>query len=155
MEIIKDALPLLGVIVGGLITFLVQNNSIRKNQRFEREKLQKDELNKKDEKKFQVFNEILHLNTKLRVQTHDMRYGPELDEKKYVEHIRPLLYEIYHLLSEEIINEVEKIEDVFDRQYALEEEAEDDAELLGQTYRKIIFLIKQEFKAHREAELNK
>ncbi|MEJ9232234.1 hypothetical protein LAV79_22815 [Peribacillus butanolivorans] len=152
MNVLISALPsLLGVAIGGLITFFIQQSITRKQQTWDKEKMILDILNKKETTKFEVFNKILHMNAKYPVLEYDIHRGPELNEKEYIERIRPLLYEIYHLLAESIVYEVENIEDIYERHYVLEAAEVGDDEVLALSYMKIMKLIKQEFKDLRES----
>lgn len=83
----------------------------------------------------------------------DLHNGPtDLNQKNYNEHIRPLLFDIFHLLDDEIAKEVNYIEDIFERQFVMEEEDPSDGEDLSNSYLKIINLIKEQFKELRESK---
>jgi hypothetical protein len=51
----------------------------------------------------------------------NIHYGFQFQTSKYLERICPLLYEIYHLLDELIISEIENIEGIHERQCVFEE----------------------------------
>lgn len=154
MELFINALPsLLGVVVGGLITFFIQQSSIKKQQVWEREKMELDNFQKDEDRKFETYNKILQADGDHVI--HDINHHTGagiLQTKAYNEHIRPLLFEIYHLLDEKVADEVENIENVFERQYIMEEEDPTDKEVLSKSYLKIISLIKQEFKNLRSSK---
>ena len=59
-ELIKALPSLLGVVVGGLITFFIQQATIRKQQEWDRKKMELDTHNKNEARKFEVFSQILH-----------------------------------------------------------------------------------------------
>lgn len=150
-EILSMGLPLAGVIIGGLITFFIQQSTIKRQHEWEREKIKMDNLNKDESNKFQIYNQILLRNTKYAILEVDMNYGPELHQSLYNNNIKPLLYDIFHLLSDEMANEIHSIEELIHRQFVTEEEHEGDKERLSGSYLKIIDLILKEFKDHRES----
>ncbi|KRF52724.1 hypothetical protein ASG98_19655 [Bacillus sp. Soil531] len=153
-ELIKALPSLLGVIVGGLITFFIQQITIRKQQSWEKKKLELDNFYKNEEIKFKTFNKILELNGEHQVLEYDIHQGPELNYNKYIKYIRPLLFEIFHLLNDEIVREVNSIEDIFERQTAVEEAELGDAEDLRHSYSKILKLIKEQFTDLRASNKN-
>ncbi|WP_233193548.1 hypothetical protein [Sporosarcina sp. P3] len=57
MDELFKALPsLLGVIIGGLITFFIQQSIVRKQQKWDREKMKIDKFHQEQTIKFQTFN---------------------------------------------------------------------------------------------------
>jgi len=92
---------LLGVTVGGFITYYVQKHSLEKQQQFEREKMKKEEI------KIKAYSNILHLSSTHIVSEWEHHTGQtELQSDKFIEHIQPILYEKYHLLNAEIAKEL-------------------------------------------------
>ncbi|MGG2061661.1 hypothetical protein [Priestia megaterium] len=151
-ELIKALPSLLGVIVGGLITFFIQQITIRKQQSWEKEKLNLDNFYKGEATKFKIFNKILQLhveNTVLGVDVHD---EPVLNQADYIEHIRPLLFEVYHLLNEDMAKEIDFIEDVFERESLTGERDEIETKDTTDSYLKVLNLIRQEFKNLRASK---
>lgn len=153
-ELIKAFPSLLGVVVGGLITFFIQQATIRKQQEWDRKKMELDTHNKNEARKFEVFSQILHAHAKHFVLDYRMDGPPELKENIYFEYIRPLLYEIYHLLDDPIVREIEKIEYIHEKQSAMEDEDEGDREALTKNYQEIIEVIKREFVNLRKSRKN-
>jgi hypothetical protein len=151
-ELLKALPSLLGVLIGGLITFLIQNVTIRKQQKWDREKLELDKFYQEQTIKFQTFNKILQLNGLYTVLEHDIHYGPELNQEYYTKHIRPLLFDIFHLLDEKIVAHVNYIEDTYERQFVMEEAAHGDREHLRDSYIKILELINKQFKELRKSK---
>lgn len=155
MDELFKALPsLLGVIIGGLITFSIQQSTLRKQQKWERIKMEIDKLNQEQNIKFKTFNKILQLNGRYEVLEHNMHYGPELNQKNYTEHVRPLLFDIFHLLDEKIVTNINKIEDIYERQFVIEDEFPGDKETLSNSYLQILELINEQFKELRKSKLN-
>ncbi|MCU4898072.1 hypothetical protein OB968_02695 [Bacillus cereus] len=153
-ELIKALPSLLGVVVGGLITFFIQQATIRKQQEWDRKKMEIDTQNKNEARKFEVFSQILHAHAKHIVLEYSMHGPPELNELKYSQYIRPLLYEIYHLLDESITRKIEKIEYIYEKQFAMEEAEEGDIETLTENYQRIIEIIKKDFDNLRKSTNN-
>ncbi|MFY0762136.1 hypothetical protein AB1K32_25380 [Metabacillus dongyingensis] len=154
-EILNMALPLVGVVLGGVITFVIQQSSIRKQQEFEREKIKIDNFYKEEIRKFETYNKILQIDGIYRIHDKSHHQGAsELNRDNYNEYMRPVLFDIFHLLDEEIAEEVNNIEDIYERQAVMEEADEFDQEKLSNSYEKIILLIKQQFKKHRESKRN-
>lgn len=150
-ELLKALPSLLGVVVGGLITFLIQQVTLRKQQNWDRKKLELDKFYKDEDRKFQAYNKILQMDGTYRIHTIDHHTGDgELDEKNYNEYIRPILFDIFHLLDENIAKQVNRIEEIYERQYAMEEANPDDDEKLSKHYLTILQLIKHEFNELRK-----
>lgn len=142
---------LLGVIVGGFITYFVQKHSIEKQQQFEREKMKEEENKKNQEIKIKAYNKILHLSSTHIVSEWNHHTGEtELHGVKFIELIQPILYEIYHLLDEEIAKEFDYIEAEYDRIYVMGPE-DDDKWVLGASYSRIIAKIRKEFEDMRKS----
>ncbi|MBY0196405.1 hypothetical protein H7U05_03685 [Priestia megaterium] len=151
-ELIKALPSLLGVIVGGLITFWIQQITIRKQQSWEKEKLNLDNFYKGEATKFKTFNKILQLhaeNTVLEIDVHDK---PVLNQTNYIEHIRPLLFEVYHLLNEDMAKEIDFIEDVLEQQSLTGHRDEVESKDTTDSYLKVLNLIRQEFKSLRASK---
>ncbi|CJG99778.1 Uncharacterised protein [Streptococcus pneumoniae] len=110
-----------------------------------------DTYNKNEARKFEVFSQVLHAHTKHFVLDYRMDGPPELKEDMYFEYIRPLLYEIYHLLDDSIVREIDKIEYIHEKQSAMLDEDEGDLEALTKNYQEIIKIIKQEFVSLRKS----
>ncbi|MGR9593668.1 hypothetical protein [Bacillus thuringiensis] len=153
-ELIKALPSLLGVVVGGLITFFIQQATIRKQQEWDRKKMELDTHNKNEARKFEVFSQILHAHAKHFVLEYSMHGPPKLNEGRYSRHIRPLLYEIYHLLDESIARKIEKIEYIHEKQFAMEEGEEGDIEAVTENYQGIIEIIKKDFDSLRKSTNN-
>ena len=58
-DIWNNVLPLVGVLIGGLITYFVQTKSIKEKQNFEREKIRNENVQRDKEIKFQAYNKVL------------------------------------------------------------------------------------------------
>ncbi|GAA3721457.1 hypothetical protein GCM10022378_09400 [Salinicoccus jeotgali] len=142
---------LLGVVVGGFITYKVQKQSMEKQQQFERKKMKYEENKKNQETKIKAYSKILHLNSTHMVSEWDHHTSrTELYGDKYMKYIQPILYEIYHLLDDDIAKEIDYIEISFERIYILGSE-NDDKWSLGHSYSKILTEIRKEFEDIRKS----
>lgn len=153
-NIINNVLPLFGVLIGGLITYVVQSKSIKETQKFEQKKIINEKNQRDEEIKFKAYNKVLLNDGVEPIHIWDMHHGGELDYKNYVKYVRPELYNVYHLLDKEIAKELIKIENIFARQNAWEEADEGDQESLSQSYLNIINTIKQKYKEQHELNQN-
>lgn len=154
-ELVKVLPSVLGVMVGGLITFSIQFYMSNRQRKWDEEKMKRDNHNKMEAQKFAAFSKILHLDAKYNILDWDIHHGFQFQTRKYLEQIRPLLYEIYHLLDESIISEIESIEGIHGRQRAYEEAEEGDNELLVKYYQEILKIIKKQCEDWRESTKNK
>lgn len=153
-ELLKALPSLLGVIVGGLITFFIQQSTVRKQQKWDKEKIKIDIFYQEQTIKFKTFNKILQSNGLYEILEHGMHYGPILNQRNYTEYIRPLLFDVFHLLDEELVANINNIEDIYERQFVMEEESTGDRETLINSYIKILELINTQFKELRKSKLN-
>lgn len=135
-------MPLIGVLIGGLITYIVQTKSIKETHRFEREKIREEDTKKNKELKFKAYNEVLYNDTVEAINVYDMHSGWELNYKNYAKFVRPVLFNIYHLLDEEIAEELLRIENIYTRVEATGEPEEDDENNLSKSYDKIKILMR-------------
>lgn len=154
-ELVKAIPSLLGVLIGGLITFFVQNTTVRKQQKWDREKIKWDRQYQEQTLKFQTYNKILQLNRTHMILEWDMHKGSELNRIKYITHIRPLLFEVFHLLDEGIAERMNFIEDVYERQFVVEVEEPGDKDGLIFNYQSIIKIINAEFNLLRKVRVLK
>jgi len=151
-ELLKAIPSLLGVLIGGLLTFLIQQNSLKKQQEWERNKIIVDNYERETTSKLEIYNKILNLDsTKIIYETTHQTGETRLIVNNYNEFIRPLLFQSYHLLDEEVANEVDTIEEIFERQFVMEEEDPDDKNTLCKSYLNIISVIRKQFKVFRKS----
>lgn len=142
---------LLGVAVGGFIIYFVQRHSIERQQQFEREKIKEEENKRKQEIKIKAYNKILHLSSKYIISEWDQYNGrTELYGDRFIEHIQPILYEIHHLLDDEIAKEFDYIEFSLERMNVIGPENEDKW-FLGASYSRILTNIRKEFENIRKS----
>ena len=149
-DLMNMILPLVGVLIGGLITYFVQKKAIKEAHDFEREKIREENLQKDKEIKFQTYNKILYSNGSYIFSEWSLN-GNMLNKQNYLKFIRPVLFEIYHLLDKEILVEFNKIEEIYSRQ-SEKGDLETDKKNLHDSYIKIIETIKRKYKEHQKLQ---
>lgn len=145
-EVMNMILPLVGVVIGGLITYFVQTKAIRETHKFEREKIEEENIKKDKELKYQAYNQILLNDAIESINIYDFHHGWELDYNKYAENIRPVLFKVFHLLDGKVADELLKIENTYAKIEALGEPEEGDKENLSESYNKIKEIIRHTYK---------
>ncbi|OEH54000.1 hypothetical protein AQ616_09435 [Oceanobacillus sp. E9] len=134
MDFLNAVLPLIGVVVGGIITYLTQTKHHKDN-----------ELKKERSDKLRAYNEILRLEaySPLIYPTHHYEQK-EFAWKLYEKNSRNILFKNLHLFDEEIIKRVLKIDGIFQKIEAVGiDEDELDSVILFDNYNEIIkYIIK-------------
>lgn len=154
-EIIIMILPLIGVLLGGVITFYAQQWSLKKTQNFEREKIEQDKQQFNENLKFKAYNTILINSGTYQIHLYDKETNGELDYEKYVKYVRPVLFEVFHLLDPEIRQELINIEYIYEgKPFKKGEEAESDKKKLRTHYVKIIQHIIAKYEEYNKKENN-
>ncbi|MEY9978742.1 hypothetical protein [Lysinibacillus sp. RC79] len=140
-----------GVVVGGFITYYVQKHTVEKQQQFEREKMEKEEMKKNENTKIKAYSNILYLSSTHNVSEWEHHTGEtELYSDKFIEHIQPILYEVYHLLNDEIAKEFDFIEGKHAEMRTMGPE-DDEEWFLGAAYERMVNEIKKELEEIRNS----
>ncbi|GEM_PF-3470187 len=108
-EIFTGILPLLGVFVGGIITYKTQTNTVEKQ--LEREIEKEKEL--KNIERLKVYSEILKLEGENLMIERIGGSQVEFNLGIYMEKIRPVLYSKFYLLDKNVAENVRKIDAVY------------------------------------------
>ena len=145
-EVMSMILPLIGVVIGGLITYFVQTKTIRENHKHERKKIEDENIKKEKELKYQAYNQILLNDAIESINTYDFHYGWELNYNKYAENVRPILFKVFHLLDEKVADELLKIENTYAKIEAMGEPEDGDKESLGESFNTIKKVIRDSYK---------
>lgn len=154
MEGIIDIVPTLAsILIGALLTFFTQNYILQRQRNWERERIEDDIFNRNQDLKFQVYNKVLQLHGHYPIHEISHYSGEgDLYTENYHKYVRPTLFEIYHLLDVEVANEVDTIDNIFEKTVALGEVDEDDERSLSESYIKIINNIKKSIENFRETQ---
>lgn len=145
-EVMNMIMPLIGVLIGGLITYFVQTKAIRETHKNERKKIEKENIKKEKELKYQAYNQILLNDAIESVNTFDLHYGWELNYNKYAENVRPILFKVFHLLDGKVADELLKIENTYAKIEAMGEPEDGDKESLGESFNTIKKVIRNSYK---------
>ncbi|WP_152976433.1 hypothetical protein [Alkalihalophilus marmarensis] len=110
--LIKDFLPvfsaLIGIYLGSYLTSKNQRNLFKQQVLWEERK----EYKIKEENKLAAYNKILLLNREHPVIDHDIQHGSPIlfDVDNYEKYMRPILYDNYHFIDQDVLNCLENIE---------------------------------------------
>lgn len=141
MNILNAFLPLIGVIIGGLITFIVQRSQLKKE--FELDIYHKMAIKK--EEAILALKEIIILSTKNEI------YKDECDDyyffhDKYKQHISSAIYERLEYLSSDALHVFNNLEgDLYELEHGLVMNiGKKDDKHLTETYQKLINQIRSD-----------
>lgn len=164
-------LPMIGVIIGALIagisSFVVQSISFKQQQKWEQEKLDRQfaqEQEKIDKqfareqmlKKIDAYNKILSENNNTQVVEWDYYTGETtFKSERFEQLIRPLLYNSFHLLEQDVANAVVNIDNLLMKWEVLGEGDEEDIKALNEHYQKIISSIERQLIEYRMGYIEK
>lgn len=136
-DIFTGILPLLGVFVGGIITYKTQTNTVEKQ--LEREIEKEKEL--KNVERLKVYSEILKLEGENLMIERIGGSQVEFNLGVYMDKIRPVLYSKFYLLDKNVAENVRKIDAEY-LQISFDEGMGDDEEFqndfLNSLFNKII-----------------
>lgn len=105
-QFLTGILPLIGVIVGGFITYLTQTKTLNKQLKRDIEK----EKETKILERFLVYNEILNLDGEIQMQYYMGGGSTKFNLADYRDKIRPLFYSKFHLLNQDIAQAIRKMD---------------------------------------------
>lgn len=167
-------LPLITLIVGSLLTFLIQNFILHRQRswdakklalQFDQEQSKMDkqfnyELEKQERqfareqllKKMDVYNKILRAIEESQVVEWPRHHleEPHFNHRVYEEKIKPLLYESFHLLNKQVAEAVIRIDDMLGKWNYFEEADEGDPEQISEDYHLIKKIIVDELEDFRK-----
>ncbi|QPQ35883.1 hypothetical protein [Lysinibacillus sp. JNUCC-52] len=149
-QIFVGVLPLLGVIVGGGITFLTQNNTLNKQMRRDSEK----EKESQRIEKFLIYNDILKLDGEFQMQFYAGGGFTEFNIKNYRENFRPIFFSKYHLLDQEIAYNVREMDRIIMAADFFEEIEREQNDQLLLIFDKILTEIENILKEYRLNNMN-
>ncbi|TXR98731.1 hypothetical protein DN390_16430 [Bacillus sp. SH7-1] len=154
----KEFMPVFASIVTGIITLIAVLLTQRGNK-----KVQKDLLElqiTRDERKEQrnelketleVYNQVLKINGENAVIDYDNNGFSKLDLKVYQQKIRPILYEKYHLLHDEVAKIVTDMDSIIGHMY-FGGEGRTEHMNLSDKYNKLIENIEQKIRDFRKGD---
>ncbi|MGM7701836.1 hypothetical protein ACSVDE_08890 [Pseudalkalibacillus sp. Hm43] len=139
MQILQALLPLIGVIVGGLVSYLAQTAHQKRTEK-----------HKDRRQKTIAYNEILKIegeNSPLEIPSYSGE-NKGFDWKKYVEGNRRILYDNLHLFDFSIADKVLDIDHIGEKAEVLGPEQED-IDMVYDLYCEIIDWIKKDYPRNR------
>jgi len=145
-QVINFILPLIGVVVGGMITYLTQISYL--NKQFKTEKLK--DLEGKNTTRLLVYNEILKLDGENLMRLTDEYGYAEFNGKIFIEKFRPHFYSNFHLIHQEIANKLIEMDSILIAERIYEGEVIEESANLLPLYDDILDLIYSKQKESRE-----
>jgi len=106
MIVVDKLLPMAGVIVGGLLTYITQSAIYKRNIQQEKYKYQREILIEK----LEMYNEILKIEGYYVLEKMNGRFGLDFEFDIYKDNVRPVIFSKYHLLNKEMSNKIKEID---------------------------------------------
>ncbi|MGE7952171.1 hypothetical protein [Lysinibacillus xylanilyticus] len=132
-----------GAILGAFISSKTQKNVISKQIEWDKVKMRNLQVNETME----VYNKVIEMDGSIFVIEHRNRLAIDLDE--YTKKVRPLLFEKFHQLHQDIADKVTLMDDIIEICNFEEELSDDNSESLAQIYLDIISAIKLHLEEYR------
>lgn len=173
MEIVNLLLPIITLILGSWLTYTLQGKNFEKTRKWDQEKLEsqfkqererlQEQFNYDSEKqkktffreqlirKMESYNVILKTMGENKVVEYPRYHEeePEFNNEIYTEKVRPVLYESFHLLNEDVAGDIIKIDKVFEEWDYNEEVGEGQSDLVTHYYENIKKVIQEELEDFR------
>ncbi|WP_010499965.1 hypothetical protein [Paenibacillus elgii] len=152
-----------GTIVGALSTYFVNKQKLDwdseqtlRKRNWDQEDIANKEYKENFEKKFDVYNKVMKAHIEEVVVTHrgELR---DFDLKVYVMKIRPIIYESFHKIDNDVRILVRQMDSEIDKMNYLEDSEPEWLDYLGQLYSHLIDFIEEKYKQMIDVsiELNK
>ncbi|WP_249661057.1 hypothetical protein [Lysinibacillus fusiformis] len=132
-----------GAFLGAFISSKTQKNVISKQIEWDKVKMRNLQVNETME----VYNKVIEMDGSIYVIEHRHRLGIELGG--YTKKVRPLLYEKFHQLHQNIADKVTRMDDIIEMCNFEEEISDENSEILAQIYMDIIEGIKRHLEEYR------
>ncbi|MFD1018288.1 hypothetical protein [Thalassobacillus hwangdonensis] len=154
MQLLTDFIPVIaalgGAMVGGYFSRKSQNDAIQLQIERDKEIAKKQEMNEL----MSIYNDILRINGEKIMVAHVGGGHTELDIKLYEQAIRPLVYEKFHLIHENVAKIVEKIDRKLAECNFHEEITPENHQFLATAYWDLINKINEHLAEYRESRFN-
>lgn len=144
-QVFIGILPLLGVIVGGFITYLTQTRVFNKQVKRDERK----EIEAKKIERLLVYNEVLKLEGEILMQSYIGGGLAEFNIEAYREKFRPLFYSKYHIINQDIAQEVRNMDRIIMAADFNEELDQEQNDSLLTIFHKIISLTEKYLELYR------
>ncbi|SMB95298.1 hypothetical protein SAMN00017405_0371 [Desulfonispora thiosulfatigenes DSM 11270] len=144
-QVIYSSLPLLGVAIGGIATYMTQNNVLKKqlNRDIEREK------SAENIERLKIYSEILRLEGEHIMCEYT---GPhvEFNLKSYTREFRSIFFLKFYLLHQDLADTVREMDNIIAEANFNEELEPRQNDMLLNNFNKIINIIEKYLKEYRE-----
>ncbi|MGG3042604.1 hypothetical protein ABEO76_05260 [Bacillus anthracis] len=154
----KEFMPLFASIATGIVTLIAVWLTQKGNKKVQKDLLElqikRDEMKeKRNELKetLEVYNQVLKINGENAVIDYDNNGFSKLDLKVYQQKIRPILYEKYHLLHDEVAKIVADMDSIIGHMY-FGGEGHTEHMNLSDKYNKLIESIEQKIRDFRKGD---
>lgn len=128
-----------GAIVGGLLTFVIQRNTLNKQIEWDKEKVRQTQK----EKVLGIYSDILEVNGTKRITKYVDENYSDIDIAKYGKHVRSILFGSLHHLHSDVARQVNKIDEVIASHEPEGNPEERDFYELAEEYLHLIYLIEK------------
>lgn len=150
MKILVTILPLIGVLIGTISTYFIQTSSFKRQQKWEKEKMEIQFIQEQMKKKLESYNRIIKAHSEsMVIDWHPHTGESSFKGQPYMDKIRPELYDSFHFLHPDIADAVMEIDSIGERWEVMGDDP-DDEELLISHYTFIIDSIKKELNDYRK-----
>lgn len=144
-QVVNSSLPLLGVIVGGIVTYKTQTTMLKKQFESELEK----EREKNNVERLKVYSEVLKLEG-ANIMYEYAGQGADFNLKVFNKEFRPVLFTKFYLLHQEIAEIVRKMDMIVAEANFEEQLTRRHNDLLLNNFNKLISIIERQMKDYRE-----
>lgn len=140
---------IVGAFIGGYLTSKSQKNNITRQIEWDKIKDQKQHL----KEALEIYNKILEVDGSKHIVEHNGGHQLEIVLDEYTSHVRPVLYEKFHQLHQDVAEKVSSIDYEIERCNFAEELTDEDSEQLAEMYLDLIVMIKLHLQNYRKNEI--
>lgn len=138
-----------GAFIGGYLTSKSQKYNISRQIEWDKIKDQKQQL----KEALEIYNKILEIDGSKYVVEHNGGNYLEINLEEYTRYVRPLLYEKFHQLHQDVADKVSSIDYQIELCNFAEELTDEDSERLAEMYLDLIVMIKLHLQNYRKNEI--
>ena len=139
-----------GAFIGGYLTSNSQKNILKEKIQWDKEKEKKNQA----KETFEVYNNVLEIDGVTQIIEHNGGHRMEFLEEEYNAHIRPVLFEKFHQLHEDVAGAVDRIDRSLSYYNFHEEITKEEEGRLAKEYFDLIQSIRSHLENYRKNEIN-
>lgn len=139
-----------GAFIGGYFTSKSQKSILSEKIQWDKEKEKRNQA----KETLAVYNKVLEIDGITQIIEHNGGHRMEFLEEDYNIHIRPVLFEKYHQLHENVAGGVDRIDRSLSFYNFHEEITKEEEERLAKEYFDLIQCIKSHLENHRKSEMD-